>query len=245
MNASSNKTDTSRISRVVEVRGLERRYGQGAGIVYALRGADLTLSAGETVALTGPSGSGKTTLLNCILGLDRPDAGSVRLFGTDVHGSDAEDAEDAKHAEHAVTWRREHAAIVFQTDGLLPHLTTAENIDCVLRFRKVSRADRARRIGDYLDRMLIAEVADKYPSEVSGGQRQRIAIARAMATHAPLLVADEPTGELDTETTTTVLAELRRWSTDHRVTVIVATHDPQVEAYADRTLTIADGRIEP
>jgi putative ABC transport system ATP-binding protein len=219
----------------VRVTDLERVYGTGTAAVHALRGVTLQIEPGEVVALTGPSGSGKTTLLNCLLGLDEPTAGTVELFDTPIH--------DLSY-EAGVEWRREHAAIVFQTAGLLPHLSAYENVELVLRMRNVNRKQRRARVDEIFDRLRLAPFAHHRPTEHSGGQRQRFALARAMVTEPVLLVADEPTGELDATTTDQVLQELRKWATEHHTTMLLATHDTHVEAIADRTLRLADGRLK-
>jgi len=219
----------------ITVAELQRTYGTGATAVHALRDVSFAIKRGESIALTGPSGSGKTTLLNCLLGLDSPSSGSVDAFGASVH--------DMTY-EAAVAWRRAEVAIVFQTTGLLPHLTARENVDMVLRIRKVDRHEREARIDETFQQMQIAAFADHRPSELSGGQRQRVALARALATRPALLVADEPTGELDTDTTATVLDELVASARVTGTTMILATHDRDVEAVADRTLRLVDGRVE-
>lgn len=217
-----------------EVVDITRTYGSGAGAVHALRGVSLTIERGEVLAVVGPSGSGKTTLLNCMIGLDQPSGGSISGFGTDV---------TSLSYEEGVAWRREQVAVVFQAAGLLAHLSAAENIDIALRLRGVDRTDRRGRTDGALDAMGIAELADYRPAELSGGQRQRVSIARALAVRPALLVADEPSGQLDAVTTELVLEELLRPVAEHGMTLIMATHDPEVEAKADRSLRLVDGQI--
>jgi len=222
------------MSSAILVSNLRRRYGSGSNAVDALRDVDLTVERGEIAALTGPSGSGKTTLLNCLLGLDRADSGTVEIFGQRI---------DSLDYEAAVAWRREHVAIMFQNPGLLPHLTAAENIDLVLRMRHVDRVDRPTRVAHALERMQIGDFADHRPGELSGGQRQRVALARSLAAQPPLVVADEPTGELDPETTQVVLEQLVAAARTSSATVLIATHDPEVTAIADRQLHLVDGQL--
>ena len=212
---------------------VQRRYGTGAAEVSALNGADLTVARGEILAVTGPSGSGKTTLLNCLVGLDTPNEGRIEVLGTNVASLDYEEA---------VAWRRDNIAIMFQSGGLLPYLTARENVDVALRLRGVGRADRSEAIADSLARLGLAEHGDRRPGELSGGQRQRVSLARGLAVAPQLLVADEPTGELDADTTLIVLDELRRVVEERGATIIMTTHDPAVEAFADRTVRLVDGR---
>ena len=216
------------------VREVHRTYGNGATAVHALRAVDFSIATGEIVALTGPSGSGKTTLLNCLLGLDRPDNGTITIFGNDLH---------TMTYEQCVTWRRRDVAIVFQATGLLPHLTARENVDMVLRLRGVEASERAERIEAAFAALGLEAHADHRPSQLSGGQRQRVSLARAISARPALLIADEPTGELDSETTAQVLAVLTSAARTAGTTMLLATHDRAVEAVADRTLRLSDGRI--
>ena len=219
---------------MVAVRGLSRTYGTGDRAVHALRDASFDVAPGEMVAVVGRSGSGKTTLLNLLGGLDRPDTGTVRLDGAEVTGLD----DDALSA-----LRRDSVSYVFQTFGLIPSLTAAENVGVPLRLRRTSAADRDRRVALLLDLVGLGPHADQRPAELSGGQQQRVAIARALAASPRVLVADEPTGQLDAETGVAVMALLRGLVESEGVTAIVSTHDPLMVALADRTLTIADGRV--
>ncbi|MET0822411.1 MAG: ABC transporter ATP-binding protein [Aeromicrobium sp.] len=219
---------------MVAVRGLSRTYGSGDRAVHALRDASFDVAPGEMVAVVGRSGPGKTTLLNLLGGLDRPDTGTVRLDGAEVTALD----DDALSA-----LRRDSVSYVFQTFGLIPSLTAAENIGVPLRLRRTAAADRDRRVALLLDLVGLGPHADQHPAELSGGQQQRVAIARALAASPRVLVADEPTGQLDAETGVAVMALLRGLVESEGVTAIVSTHDPLMVALADRTLTIADGRV--
>jgi len=219
---------------MVTARGLSRTYGAGALAVHALQDVSFDVAPGELVAIVGRSGSGKTTLLNLIGGLDRPDAGTVSVDGTEVTGLDDEGLSRL---------RRDSISYVFQTFGLIPALTAAENVGVPLRLRRTPADLRDRRVALLLDLVGLRDHADQRPAELSGGQQQRVAIARALAGSPRLLVADEPTGQLDAETGLAVMALLRGLVESEGVTVIVSTHDPVLMALADRVLTIADGRL--
>lgn len=219
---------------LVALRQVRRTYGAGHTAVHALREVSLEVMPGELVALVGRSGSGKTTLLNVVGGLDRPDAGEVVVAGTDVTALD-DTGLDAL--------RRDVVAFVFQTFGLLTDLTAAENVGLPLRLRRLPAADRERRARLLLDLVGLGEHAEHRPDEMSGGQMQRVAIARALAASPRLLVADEPTGQLDTDTGLAVMALIRGVVEAEGTTAIVATHDPVMIALADRVVRIADGRL--
>jgi putative ABC transport system ATP-binding protein len=219
---------------LVVVRGVDRTYGSGHAAVHALRGVSFDVAAGELVALVGRSGSGKTTLLNVVGGLDRPDAGTVRVAGTVVTDLD----EDG-----LVGLRRDAVAYVFQTFGLVPVLTAAENVGLPLRLRGLPVADRERRVELLLQLVGLAGAAQQRPTELSGGQQQRVAIARALAGSPQLLIADEPTGQLDSETGLAVMALIRAVVEAEGMTAIVSTHDPVMIGLADRVLQVVDGRL--
>ena len=219
---------------LVAVQGLSRTYGSGPGTVHALREVSFEVAPGEMVAVVGRSGSGKTTLLNMLGGLDRPDEGTVHVDGLDVTGLD-----DAGLSR----LRRDSVAYVFQTFGLIPALTAAENVGVPLRLRRTPVAERERRVELLLDLVGLAGHARQRPTELSGGQQQRVAIARALAGSPRLLVADEPTGQLDAETGLGVMALLRAVVESEGVTAVVATHDAVIMSLADRVLTMADGRV--
>ena len=220
---------------LLTVKGIDRTFGSGPAAVHALREVSFDVEPGTMVALVGRSGSGKTTLLNVIGGLDRPDAGSVTVDGVDVTGLD----EDGLSA-----LRREKVSYVFQTFGLIPVLSAAENVGVPLRLARVAQADRERRVRLLLDLVGLADHAKQRPGELSGGQQQRVAIARALAASPRLLIADEPTGQLDNETGLAVMALLRGVVESEGVTALVSTHDPVMMALADRVIHIADGRVD-
>jgi putative ABC transport system ATP-binding protein len=220
---------------MLSARGLVRTYGSTPNLVHAVRDASFDVAPGEMVALVGRSGSGKTTLLNLLGGLDRPDAGTVQVDGVEVTALD-----DAGLSE----LRRETVSYVFQTFGLLPALTAAENVGVPLRLRRTPVAEREERVALLLDLVGLGEHALQRPSELSGGQQQRVAIARALAGSPRLLIADEPTGQLDAETGRAVMSLLRGIVESEGVTALVATHDAVMVSLADRTLSIADGRVD-
>ena len=219
---------------MVAVRGVSRTYGTGPATVHALKEATFDVAAGEMVALVGRSGSGKTTLLNLLGGLDRPDTGTVQVDGIDVTGLD----------DHGLSrLRRDSVSYVFQTFGLVQALTAAENVGVPLRLRRTPVPERERRVELLLDLVGLRDHAQQRPSELSGGQQQRVAIARALAGSPRLLVADEPTGQLDAETGLSVMALLRAVVESEGVTAVVATHDGVLMSLADRVLTISDGHV--
>ena len=219
---------------VVHLRGVHRTFGQGRSAVHALRGVDLDVFPGELVALVGRSGSGKTTLLNLVGGLDRPDEGSVIVDGVDVAAL-SEDGQDQL--------RREQVSFVFQTFGLIPVLTAAENVGLPLRLRDAPVVDRERRVELLLELVGLSAHALQRPDELSGGQQQRVAIARALAASPRLLVADEPTGQLDSETGLSVMALIRGVVEAEGMTALVATHDPVMIALANRAVHLVDGQL--
>ncbi|MBB1243882.1 ABC transporter ATP-binding protein [Streptomyces durbertensis] len=220
---------------MVEVRDLHRSYGSGPGAVHALRGVSLTVPRGELVAVTGRSGSGKTTLLNLVGGLDTPDSGAVTVDGTDLgHLSETDRLE----------LRRDRIGYVFQSFGLIPILTAAENVGVPLRLRRAAPAERDERVALLLSLVGLADHAEQRPGELSGGQQQRVAIARALANRPALLIADEPTGQLDADTGMAVMELLRALVHSSDVTALVATHDSRLVSLADRVYELRDGRAE-
>ncbi|MEV4108196.1 ABC transporter ATP-binding protein [Nonomuraea sp. NPDC049695] len=220
---------------LLTVRGVHRRFGAGSAAVHALRDVSFDLPAGTMTALIGRSGSGKTTLLNVIGGLDRPDSGTVLVDGTDVTALDEDGLSRL---------RREKVSYVFQTFGLIPVLSAAENVGAPLRLARVPSGERERRVELLLELVGLAEHAEQRPGELSGGQQQRVAIARALAASPRLLIADEPTGQLDAETGLSVMGLLRGVVESEGVTALVSTHDPTMVALADRVIRINDGRLD-
>ncbi|MBE8473570.1 ABC transporter ATP-binding protein [Streptomyces justiciae] len=219
---------------MVRVENVHKSYGRGAGVVHALRGVSLEVPRGELVALKGRSGSGKTTLLNIVGGLDAPDQGRVEVGGRDLAGLD----EDG-----LLALRRDHIGFVFQSFGLIPILTAAENVGVPMRLRRAEARAREERVELLLSLVGLADHAGQRPTELSGGQQQRVAIARALANSPSLLVADEPTGQLDAETGHAVMELLRAVVRSENVTALVATHDATLLDLADRVLELSDGEI--
>ncbi|MFG2148365.1 ABC transporter ATP-binding protein [Streptomyces sp. NPDC048696] len=219
---------------MVRVEGLRRSYGEGAAAVHALRGVSFEVPRGELVALKGRSGSGKTTLLNLVGGLDRPDGGSVSVDSTDLAGL----GEDG-----LLALRRDRIGFIFQSFGLIPILSAAENVGVPMRLRRTDPAERDARVELLLGLVGLADHAQQRPGELSGGQQQRVAIARALANRPALLIADEPTGQLDAETGLAVMELLRAVVRSEGVTALVATHDTQLLGLADRVLELSDGQI--
>ncbi|WP_433362522.1 ABC transporter ATP-binding protein [Actinoplanes sp. CA-142083] len=221
---------------LLTVQGVHRTFGSGPAAVHALDDISFEVEPGTMVALVGRSGSGKTTLLNVIGGLDRPDAGSVTVDGVDVTGLDEDGLSRL---------RREKVSYVFQTFGLIPVLSAAENVGVPLRLARAEAGERERRVELLLELVGLAGHAKQRPGELSGGQQQRVAIARALAASPRLLIADEPTGQLDAETGLAVMALLRGVVESEGVTALVSTHDPVMMALADRVIQIADGHLLP
>ena len=219
---------------VVETEDLCRVYKVGAREVPALRGVSLNIEAGTFVAVKGRSGSGKTTLLNCIGGLDRPTSGVVRVFGRDL--SEMND-------EKITRWRREQVGFVFQTFGLLPTLSAYENVELMLRIKGARAGERRDRTMYCLDIVGLSQWARHRPYELSGGQQQRVAIARALANNPKLILADEPTGELDSTTAREILRLFRTVVDDEHVSFLMVSHDPLVDGYVDGVLYLEDGQI--
>ena len=214
---------------------MTRTYGSGPSTVHALRDVSFDVAPGEMVAVVGRSGSGKTTLLNMVGGLDRPDAGTVRVDGTEVTALD--------DAGLSLRCGARPCRYIFQTFGLMPPLTAAENVGVPLRLRRTPVPEREERVALLLDLVGLRDHAEQRPAELSGGQQQRVAIARALAGSPRLLIADEPTGQLDAETGLAIMALLRGVVEAEGLTAVVATHDPVLIELADRVLELRDGRL--
>ncbi|HET7168085.1 MAG TPA: ABC transporter ATP-binding protein [Candidatus Limnocylindrales bacterium] len=219
---------------MVETRGLGRDFTTGSVVVHALRDVDLRVERGELVAVRGRSGSGKTTLLSLIGGLDRPTAGEVRIDGQPV---------GELGAAGLVELRRRKIGFIFQAFGLLAILSAAENVEVPLRLVRADPAAREERVATLLELVGLGERARHRPHELSGGEQQRVAIARALANRPDLLLADEPTGQLDSATGRSIMTLLRAVVRSEGVTAVIATHDPMLIDLADRVVEIRDGRI--
>jgi len=223
------------VTTIVELKDVTRTYGSGPTATAALRGVSLTVGEGQLVALRGRSGSGKTTLLNIVGGLDRADSGTVRVDGMEV---------TAMSERERMRLRRETVAYIFQSFGLLPVLSAAENVGVPLRISGMAPRAREERVATMLTLVGLAGHARHRPGELSGGQQQRVAIARALAVRPRLLLADEPTGQLDAETGKQIMRLLRSVVRSEGVTALLATHDPTLIDIADSVLHLADGTIQ-
>ena len=219
---------------LIELNSIYKDYVTGPEIVHALRDVNLSIGAGELVAVVGASGSGKSTLMNILGCLDRPTRGSYTLAGIDVGVCSAD--------ERAIV-RNRMIGFVFQGFNLLPRTSALENVELPLVYRGVGRRERRRRAERALDQVGLADRVGHTPAQLSGGQQQRVAIARALVTDPPLLLADEPTGNLDSKTSYEVLALLQKLSRGLGITVLIVTHEPDIAACTDRQTTFRDGRL--
>ena len=219
---------------MVQTMALSREYPSGDTMIHALRGVDLAVGRGRLLAVRGRSGSGKTTLLNLLGGLDRPTSGRIVLDGEELSGMDE---------AQLVEVRRTKIAFIFQAFGLIPVLSAAENVEVPLRLVRTDPSERTRRVHDLLQQVGLAERARHRPHELSGGEQQRVAIARALANHPKLLLADEPTGQLDSETGHRIMQMLRSVVQTEGITAIVATHDPRMLDVADDVIELRDGEL--
>lgn len=217
---------------LITCRALTKSYRKGQNVVTPLEKLDLDVPKGEFLALMGPSGSGKTTLLNLISGIDSPTSGSLRIGGQDI----------ATLSRRQLTqWRANHVGYIFQLYHLVPVLTAFENVELPLLLSNLSRKERREKAEAALELVGLSDRSHHTPSELSGGQEQRVAIARALVADPTLLVADEPTGDLDRESATNILNLLRTLSRDLGKTIVMVTHDPNAAAAADRTLHLEKG----
>lgn len=218
----------------VSCRGLSRTYQQEAIPVHALQKVDFDLYPGEFVSLSGPSGSGKSTLLNIVGGLDRPDEGTVVVAGQSLNELNAAQLSDL---------RLQKLGFVFQAYNLIPVLSAQENVEFVMQLQGLPAKLRAERARSMLAQLGLTGLEDRRPGELSGGQQQRVAIARAVVTEPALLLADEPSANLDSKTTGELLELLRDLNSQHGVTILTATHDPMVMSFAKRHVQMRDGMI--
>ncbi|MEO8287692.1 MAG: ABC transporter ATP-binding protein [Chloroflexota bacterium] len=218
---------------VIKLLGLTRQYRMGPNNVSAVAGIDLEIAHGEAVALVGPSGSGKSTLLNLIGGLDRPTSGEIWVESENIASASA---------SRLVAHRRERIGFVFQSFNLLPYRTALENVELPLMVSGVPKAERRERARHLLDRVGLGARTDHRPSQLSGGEQQRVAVARALANKPSILLADEPTGNLDSATGTEVMTLLRDLN-EGGLTLIIVTHDMTVAAYANRIVRLRDGKV--
>jgi putative ABC transport system ATP-binding protein len=219
---------------LIQTEGLRKTYTDNGVEVPALRGIDLTIRAGEFTAIVGPSGSGKTTLLNIISGLDKPSEGKVWLDGKLVSAMSGAELSD---------FRRDHIGFIFQAYNLIPVLKVEENVEYTMLLQHVPKVERGRRVGDILRDVGLEGFAWRFPSKLSGGQQQRVAIARAMVTRPLMILADEPTANLDSKTGAELLDMMRRLNEERGMTFVFSTHDRMIVEKARRTVTVRDGLI--
>jgi len=221
---------------IVQIRELSKIYAQGEIQVIALDRISLDIAAGEFLALMGPSGSGKSTLLHIIAGVDRPTSGECRVQGLNV----------TRLNESALAdWRNHNVGFIFQTFNLIPVLTAAENVELPLLLTRLGRAQRRRQVATALELVGLADRAKHLPRQLSGGQEQRVAIARALVTDPALIVADEPTGNLDAQSAHEVLGVLQSLRQDAGKTIILVTHDPKAAAFGTRQIHLEKGELLP
>jgi len=219
---------------VIASKNVSKHFGEGEAQVHALREVDLDINIGDFAAIVGPSGSGKTTLLNILCGLDEVSSGDIQVSGRslqDMSGSDL------------AKFRREHIGLVFQAYNLIPVLTVMENIEYVMLLQNVPVAERKERVEKFLTEVGLEGKGNRFPVELSGGQQQRVAIARAMVSHPDIILADEPTANLDSETGVLLLDMMRKFNEEFQMTFVFSTHDPQIMERAKRMVTLTDGHI--
>ncbi len=228
------QTAKSRCGNLIDLRGVTKAYQTAAGAFPALKDVDLQIEEGKFVAVVGKSGSGKSTLLNMLTGIDRPTSGEVTINGTAVNTLDEDEIAE---------WRGSNVGVVFQFLQLMPTLTAVENVMLPMDFCNVyAPRERRQKALRLLERVDIADQADKFPARLSGGQQQRVAIARALANDPPIVVADEPTGNLDSQTADDILTLFQQLSADGK-TVVLVTHERDVSSWVSSVVTLSDGRI--
>ncbi len=225
------KTD---INLAIDAQNLRRVYASAGREVVALDNLNLQIPVGKFVAVKGKSGSGKTTLLNCLGGLDSPTSGSIMIHGRPIEKMSSTELTD---------WRQKEVGFIFQAFGLLPTLSAHENVELMLRIAGIPRRERSQRTDEVLAMVGLEKWAGQRPYEMSGGQQQRVAIARALAHRPNLILADEATGELDTQTSYELLDLLKSIARDENVTILLATHDGLVDEYVDEVMNLVDGKL--
>ena len=219
---------------VIVAHKIFKVFGEGETEIQALRNVDLDIKRGDFAAIVGPSGSGKTTLLNILCGLDNVSSGEIKVSGRSL--------QEMSGSELA-QFRREHIGLVFQAYNLIPVLTVLENIEYVMLLQHVPAAERKERVHTFLAELGLEGKENKFPAELSGGQQQRVAIARAMVSKPDIILADEPTANLDSETGGQLLEMMRKFNEELKMTFVFSTHDPQIMERAKRLITLTDGRI--
>ena len=227
--------ENSQQTDVIVTEEITKVYDPDGIPIHALNGIDLTIQSGELTAIVGPSGSGKTTFLNIISGLDSPSAGKVWLAGKVISEMSGNELSD---------YRRDNIGFIFQAYNLIPVLTVRENVEYIMLLAGVQKTERHERVTAMLESVGLAGMEDRLPTQLSGGQQQRVAIARAMVSEPTIVLADEPTANLDSKTGADLLKMMRQLNTDTGMTFIFSTHDPLVMESAKRLITFRDGRIE-
>ena len=222
------------VETVIVAHKIFKAFGEGETEIQALRNVDLDIKRGDFAAVVGPSGSGKTTLLNILCGLDNVSSGEIKVSGRSL--------QEMSGSELA-QFRREHIGLVFQAYNLIPVLTVLENIEYVMLLQHVPAAERKERVHTFLAELGLEGKENRFPAELSGGQQQRVAIARAMVSKPDIILADEPTANLDSETGGQLLEMMRKFNDELKMTFVFSTHDPQIMERAKRLITLTDGRI--
>lgn len=219
---------------LIEIRGLTKEFRKGDEVITPLRDVNLDIEEGEFVSLMGPSGTGKSTLLNLIAGIDKPSYGTINVAGTEI---------TRLSRSRLAKWRAANVGYIFQTHNLIPVLTAYENVELPLLLLPFNRAERRRRVTIALEAVELIDRASHYPKQLSGGQEQRVGIARAIVTDPGIVVADEPTGDLDSATSANILNLLQRLNAELGTTLLMVTHDADAAAIAGRQLMLDDGRL--
>jgi len=223
------------MSAVISTKNLCRHFEDGENIIKAVDEVSLNIEAGEFTAIIGPSGSGKSTLLNLIGGLDNPTSGAVELSGSDIAKMSGSELSD---------FRRDHIGFIFQSYNLIPVLSAEENIEYIMLLQGVDAATRNKRVKEMLHLVGLEGLGDRRPAHLSGGQQQRVAVARAMASHPDIILADEPTANLDSKTGIALLDVMKSLNEDHGMTFVFSTHDTKIMDRARRLVHMLDGRID-
>ena len=223
------------MTTVIETKNLNRRFGSGETEVVALDNVSIEIEAGEFTAIIGPSGSGKTTLLHLIGGLDNPDSGSVNLSGSNIASMTGNELSD---------FRRDHIGFIFQAYNLIPVLSAKENIEYIMLLQGVAPAERRQRVNEMLALVGLEGLGDRRPAQLSGGQQQRVAVARAMASNPDIILADEPTANLDSMTGVSLLEVMRELNQTRNMTFVFSTHDDKIMERATRLIHLSDGKIQ-
>jgi putative ABC transport system ATP-binding protein len=223
------------MSTVIESKNISRRFGSGDTEVIALDNISMEIEEGEFTAIIGPSGSGKTTLLQLIGGLDNPDSGSITLSGSNIAEMSGNQLSD---------FRRDHIGFIFQAYNLIPVLSAEENIEYIMLLQGIASSERKKRVQEMLSIVGLDGLAERRPAQLSGGQQQRVAVARAMASNPDIILADEPTANLDSKTGVALLEVMRELNRAHNVTFVFSTHDEKIMDRATRLIHLSDGKIQ-